>query len=85
MAKVLNDTTKKTLLMLKTPTGKYKIAGMYRKTTEDGDVYMLPHENGVFGSIGRAFDDIEYLDTLYANRARNPKSDEAHYLEYGKS
>ncbi len=87
MAKVLDDTAKKTLMVAKTPTGKYKILGLYKKTTTDGEVFLLPMENGVFGSIAIEFDEVEFTDTLYHARGRDAKrsADSIHYLEYGKS
>ena len=62
MASLTDDTTKKVMYMIKTPTGKYKLAGFYGLVPLAGDTMLSTFPNLINGPCGIEFDEVQYID-----------------------
>lgn len=62
----------KTLFIVKTGTGKYRVNQFYQVRTNDGDTYLRPLPSGVgvagLPHIGLAFDAVEFIEEPSSNK-----------------
>lgn len=83
MGTFLDNSAKKTLLVKKSGTGKYKVMGLWKLSSSEGFTLMVPHNYGVNnGPCGIEFDEIEYVDDLRNHRDHNLGQPDLTVIEY---
>ena len=78
----LDDTSKKTMILIVTPTGKTKMAGFYQLTPLNGQTMLVTLPNLINGPCGIEFDDVAYLDDYSLSRDRQAGQLELSTLGY---
>lgn len=67
----LDSSSKRTLVVQRSASGKIKVMGTWKLSPVDGPVLMVPHAYSVPGGpCGIEFDDIEFVDELRNYRDR---------------
>lgn len=77
-----DDTSKRIMVMIKTPTGRYKMAGAYKLIPLDGDTMLVTLPNTINGPCGIEFDEIEFIDSYSRYQDRKAGQPELSHLEY---